>query len=676
MNRSHRCTIARFLPVISVLALASALDAQQWTPPTPEELKMTSQPEVPGAAAVYLFKEETTEDRLHMWSKYVRLKVLTEAGKEYANVELRQYDSSDSGGYTVGGIAGRTIHPDGTIIPFTGKPLEKLIEKGNGFKEMSKVFTLPDVEVGSIIEYRYQLRYDDNWYISPSWIVQTDLFTRNAHYIWKPTNRELVTKGEHGEQLTSSVAWMPILPSGAEVKQSRMPPSTENQAGQLLLELNVKNVPPNFNEEFMPPIRSLTYRVLFYYSAYRSSEEFWKNEGKGWSKTTDKFIGPGNKVKEAVRDLAVPSDTPDQKLRKFYEAVMKIDNTNLSGVRSAAEEKAQGLGPAKSTDDIWERKRGHDDEIAELFIAMARAAGFKAYAMRVTNRDSGVFVPGYLSFGQLEDTIAIVVVDGKEQFFDPGQRYCAYGHLAWKHTMAQGIRQNDNGTAISQTSGEPYNASRTQRVANLNLDENGVVAGTLKMAWTGDPALSWRHAYLRGDTTSLNRDLRTSMENMMPNGMDIKVLSIDNLEDYEKPLQVNYTVKGPMGSPTGKRLLLPSDLFESNTKPTFPHEKRDTNIFFNYPHVVLDALRINFPATFSLESAPASEQIPFQKFAAYMLKTETTPTSVTIRREFDLGNLFYKVTEYPDLRAFYNKFETKDQEPIVLKAAALSPTGN
>src|ERR1017187_7921705 len=158
MNATIRCTITRCLPLACLIALTSAAAiarADQWTTPTAEELAMTSQPEVPGAAAVYLFKEEITDDKLHMWSKYVRLKVLTEAGKEYANVELKSYSSEEHGGYTVNGIAGRTIHPDGTIIPFTGKPFDKLIEKGPGYQEMAKVFTLPDVEVGSIIEYRY-----------------------------------------------------------------------------------------------------------------------------------------------------------------------------------------------------------------------------------------------------------------------------------------------------------------------------------------------------------------------------------------------------------------------------------------------------------------------------------------------------------------------------------------
>ena len=90
----------------------------------------------------------------------------------YANVELKYASFRSGAGYTVTNIEGRTIHPDGKIIPFTGKPYEKLIERTQGYqgyKAMSKVFTMPDVEVGSILEYRYTLRYDDNYYYSPDW---------------------------------------------------------------------------------------------------------------------------------------------------------------------------------------------------------------------------------------------------------------------------------------------------------------------------------------------------------------------------------------------------------------------------------------------------------------------------------------------------------------------------
>jgi hypothetical protein len=234
----------------------------------------------------------------------------------------------------------------------------------------------------------------------------------------------------------------------------------------------------------------------------------------------------------------------------------------------------------------------------------------------------------------------------------------------------------EKGTAIAPTPGEPLSASRTQRIADLKIDEHGAATGTVKMAWTGSGALNWRQTYLQGDAASLNHDLRTLIENRMPGGMEVQVGKIENLEDYEKPLIVNFTVKGQIGSATSKRMLLPGDLFEVNAKPTFPHEKRELPIFFDYPHAVQDVVRFIFPASLGIELVPSSEQIPLEKLAAYAMKVESTPTSVTVRREFDLGETFFTLEEYPSLRTFFNKFETKDQEPIVLKVAPQPASSN
>ncbi len=675
INRTICHLFARCLPLLCLATLTSIAHGQ-WTPPTPEELRMTSQSEVPGAPAVYLFREEITDDSLHDWSKYVRLKVLTERGKEYANVELRQYQANDGGGYTVGDIQGRTIHPDGTIIPFTGKPFQKLIEKSQDYKEMAKVFTLPDVEVGSIIEYRYHLRYDDNRFISPDWMVQSELYTRKAHYIWRPTSEQLVSKNERGEQLTSRIAWAPVLPIGTTIQQTQMPGNSMHRNGQLVFELNVHDIPPVPDEEYMPPVQSLSYRVLFYYTAYHTVEEYWKSEGKGWSKINDKFIGPGPKVGAAVNSLVAGTDTPDQKLRKLYAAVMQLDNTVYNRNRSAAEEKSAGLNPPKNTDDIWERKRGTDDQLTSLFVAMARAAGMKAYLMTVTNRDRNIFFPNYLNFAQFDDDIAIVNVDGKEQYFDPGQRYCPYGHLAWKHTLVQGLRQTDGATALAGTPAEGYKDSRTQRIADLKIDDHGEATGTIKLTWTGAPALAWRQTSLRGDDTSLRREIRVSVERMMPKDMDVKVVSIEHLNDYEQPLGVNLEIKGQIASSTGKRLIIPADLFEFNETPAFPHEKRDVAVYFEYASTVQDAVRITFPPELAIESQPANDNIPFGKTAVYSMYSKPAPNSLTVFRNLLRGEIIYTTTEYPDLRTFYNKLDTKDQEPIVLKVATPASAGN
>jgi transglutaminase-like putative cysteine protease len=639
--------------------------ADQWTAPTPEELSMTSQPEVPGAAAVYLYREEKTDDDMHVYSIYVRLKVLTEKGKEYANVELPY--AAGQGGVSVTDIAGRTIHPDGTVVPFTGKPYDKLIEKTRGMNYKSKVFTLPDVEVGSIIEYSYRRRLDDNYFMAPSWFIQTDLFTRKAHYTWKPTAKQLVSSDDRG-QLTSSVAWFPVLPPTADFKNAKTPGTNMNEA-HLFFELNVHDVPPVPDEEYMPPTSSLTFRVLFYYSPYRTGDEYWKSEGKHWAKLTDKFIGSGSAVRAAVQELITPSDTQDQKLRKLYAAVMKLENTDFTREHTTSEEKSQGLKDVHNADDILTRKRGSSDQLTELFVSMARAAGLKAYVALVASRDRDIFIPAYLSFRQFDDYIAIVNVDGKEQYFDPGSRFCPYQQLAWKHTMAGGIRQVDGGSALITTPPKPYTQSRVQRVANLTMDEQGVATGTVNMTFIGDPAIRWRQTTASGDASSLDRELHDTVEHLLPQGMDIKVATIAKLDDYESPLVVTFNVKGPIGSPTGKRLLFTGDLFETNSKPSFPHEKRESSVYFHYSYFNQDAVRVNFPPVFSVESLPIAMKQQFKTYALYSFATESTPTSVTVRRNYTLGEIFYLPNDYPDLRAFYNKFETKDQESVVLTVA-------
>ncbi|MGD0445556.1 MAG: DUF3857 domain-containing protein [Edaphobacter sp.] len=676
MNISGRSLIrlsllSAFFSAFASLSVASA-HAQQWTPPTTEELSMTSQSEVPGAAAVYLYREETTEDKLHMFSIYTRLKVLTDLGKEYANVELGFAHGNEGVGYTVEDIQGRTIHSDGTIIPFTGKPYEKLIEKGQGVKFMAKVFSLPDVEVGSIIEYRYKLRYDDHYFLNPDWYIQSDLFTRKAHYAWRPTDKQLIT-GDGREQLTSSIAWFPILPDGTELKHTQVPGAGPIGGPQNVFELDVNNIPPAPNEDFMPPIRALTYRVLFFYTPYRTGAEFWKNETKFWSKTRDKFIGPGPAVTAAVKDLVAPTDTQDQKLRKLYAAVMKLENTSYTRAHSSAEEKAEGFKEVHTTDDIWTRKRGNDDQITELFVAMARAAGMKAYLAKVTNRDRSLFIPGYMSLSQLDDELAIVNLDGKEQYFDPGSRYCPYQHLAWKHSMTAGIRQADSGSDFANAPPESYTYSRTQRVADLTLDQQGVVSGNITMTYMGSPALRWRQRSLTGDSTSLEREIHASIERIVPPGMEVKVSSIDQIEDYEKPLIVKLDVKGTLGSSTGKRLLIPGDIFEANSKPAFPHEKREIPVYFNYAHMNQDAVRIKFPPTFTIESLPAADKYGFEKFAVYSLTSESNANSFTVRRNFSMAEIVFQPKEYPGLRGFYSKFETKDQESVVLTTAPAAP---
>jgi hypothetical protein len=174
--------------IFLLLAITSpALLLAQFRPPTDEELKMTSDPKAPGAAAVFLNVEEIDNDPLHVQSSYARIKVLTEKGKDLATVEV-PYLRGDT---KIVAIRARTIHADGTVIPLIGKPedllsFKKTTNGGDNLQVNRKVFTLPSVEVGSILEYSYDLQYDENQFMSPQWVIQRPYFVHKAHYAFTP----------------------------------------------------------------------------------------------------------------------------------------------------------------------------------------------------------------------------------------------------------------------------------------------------------------------------------------------------------------------------------------------------------------------------------------------------------------------------------------------------------
>src|SRR5258708_4811262 len=132
----------RFLifAIFAIFVLPANAQKEDWLPVTPEDLQLTQVPGDPGASAIQLYYANYIDDSMAYEFVYHRIKILTESGKKYADVEI-------TGGFNldVGNLKARTIHPDGSIVEFTGKPFDKTIFKGRGIKWNAKTFTMPEV---------------------------------------------------------------------------------------------------------------------------------------------------------------------------------------------------------------------------------------------------------------------------------------------------------------------------------------------------------------------------------------------------------------------------------------------------------------------------------------------------------------------------------------------------
>jgi Domain of Unknown Function with PDB structure (DUF3857)/Transglutaminase-like superfamily len=635
----------RIISLLAIIAIKSPASLYaQFQQPTEEELKMTADPKAPGAAAIYLYYEEITDCPENTYSFSARIKVLAEKGKELATVTIPYERGID----TVKEIAGRTIHSDGTVIPLAALPSDLMEFKTKGLQENAVVFTLPSVEVGSILEYRLKLHRDEDWTFLPDWAIQRPYFVRKAHYSFTPGS-------------FSNMMYAVNVVSDAKVVQDKHHTFT----------LDITDVPPEPNEDWMPPINTLRWRVDFFSNTgAKSGDEWWKNAGERWADWVQDFTKPTSKIKDAVAGITAPDDSEEKKAEKIYAAVMKLENTAFTRQKSGAERKKEKLKDINEAEDVWKQQAGTDDEIALLYVSLARAAGLKVWPMKVVDRNRAMFDPTYLSTYQLDDYIVVVELDGKDVYLDPGQKMCPFGSMHWKHTLAYGLRLTEKGAVIAGTPGNVYTDSTFWRTADISIDDSGNLKGTVRFVMTGQDALYWRQLALENDGGEVKERFNESMSGELPEGVQADFDHFLGLEDPSLKLMGIVNVSGNIGTTTGKHFFIPGLFFESNANhPFVTQDKRIIPIDVHYPRIEQDDITYSLPPGFTVESAPHSISVPWPDHASLKIDSRATGNSVEIARTLAYNYTILDPKEYSDLHDFYLKVATADQQQLVLTRA-------
>jgi hypothetical protein len=620
------------------VATSASLLHAQFQEPSKAELQMTEDPKAAGAAAVYLNVAEVTDDTKHYRSVYARIKVLQEKGKELATVIIPHWHEA----FKVADIKGRTIHADGTVVPLKGKPEDLVMLKTSGTQIDEMTFTLPSVEVGSILEYRYELGYE-KYLSAPFWQLQKDYFVHSAHYSFIPQGFRL----EKVEQ----------LPPGVQVK---------NNPAAGIYSLDASDIPPIPHEDWMPPLMgSQTYQVHFFYKTQMG--DYWESEAKQWSKDVDHFAEPTRSIHEAVDGLISSSDSDLEKARKLYKAVQSLDNTDFSRQKSKVELKRLGLRDAKRAEDTWMQKSGSRQDIALLYLAMLRAARLTAWDMKVVDRQRAVFAPGNLNFDQLDDDIVILETGGKEVMLDPGEKMCPFQTVSWRHSGAEGVRESGAGNAAARSPLQDYRSNEVKRTGTVFLDEHGAVTGSFRFVMTGQGALYWRQRTILNDEGEVKKFFDRYLLTIMPEGVEAHIDHFIGLDNPDANLIAVINARGTLGSATSKRLLLPGFFFEvRGHKPFVDQAQRQTSVDMQYGEQIIDQVIYQFPSSFSVEAAPRDTNISWADQAVLRTKTLQGAGQVTIARSLERTFTLLKPEQYQDLRAFYQKVDANDQQQLVL----------
>jgi len=655
---THRRSLPLLVSTLIVLTAIAVFAVPAWAvgfqPVSAEELKMTAEPKAPGAPAIILFRQVDRDDRgltAHE-DVYFRIKILTEEGRKYADVEIPMWKYQGN----VINVHARTIKPDGSIVNFQGKAFDKEIVKAKGVKYMAKTFTLPDVQIGGIIEYYYTTDFSEHYVFDSHWILSNELFTKSAKFSLKPYTSDY-------EQWNVRWSWH-LLPPG-----TAQPAEAPNH----VINLEVSDIPAFRTEDYMPPENEMKSRVDFIYSDEyfeKDATTYWKKRGKKLNDRLESFVGKRKAMEQAVAEIVSPSDTPEVKLQKIYARVQQLRNTSYEKEKTEQEQKREKEKEPESVEQVWKKQYGAGWELTWLFLALVRAAGLEANGMWVSDRQNYFFSPQSMDGQKLDENIVVVKLNGKDTFFDPGAAFTPYGMLPWSETGVPGLKLDRDGGSWLPTTLPASAESTIQRKGDLKLSDTGDLEGKLTVTFTGLEASHRRVEERLSDEAERKKFLEDEVKESIPAASEVELTNQPDWKSSTPPLVAEFTLKVPgWAAAAGRRALLQVGLFGAPEKHLFDHADRVQPIYFDFPFQRSDDLTIDLPLGWQISTVPAPQRQD-AKVVLYTMKAENNKGTLHLNRSLNIDLQLLDPKYYPALRNFFQVVRTIDEQQVILQPAA------
>jgi transglutaminase-like putative cysteine protease len=642
---------------LALLALArpDAARADKDWPPLPPEHKALSEPKVErDADAEALLWEVKVEDRLEsegvlsIRDHFLRVKVFTQKGaQEWSKREI-DYPNR---GVSVSDIAARTLRADGSIQVMDRKAIsnETIVKTSSGsLKRIS--FASPGVEPGCIVEYRYrEYRRDDDVY-SSGYPFQLEIPVHRVVYRIRPISIPNLFM----RQLTFHVA---ALSSPTAVDG--------------YYETTASSLPAFVKEPDMPPeAQQLGFMVLFYTtSEQNTADTYWPVVGRERAETFDREIKADDHMREAARALVAGAATD----RERVERIARWVRSDFRVVRSNAPDslKAHGLKAASDAREAWRQKGGRYRDGLLVFAALARAAGLEVRWMKVPSRERIFFNRNMLSDGYLDSYQVAIRVDGRWSSFDPITRYLPWDMRPWDEEATMGLLCDRDSSRFVETGySVPENTLRT-RTADLQLEPDGTLAGTLRVTWSGHLNDAQRAHFADVRTDEID-SLATETQTDGGTTVRLSSVSLERGAEESSPLGMTAKITLPeFASVTGKRILVEPAVFQAHAKPRYTSTSRRHPVYYRFPWTELDTVRIHIPEGWKVEQADSVQPLSAQgvsDYAAAVMVSDDQRTILYVRR-FRMGlegSIFFPPQYYPGVKQLFDGIQKRDRVALTL----------
>ncbi|MEN3334432.1 MAG: hypothetical protein V7641_3797 [Blastocatellia bacterium] len=646
----HRCMVIAFSLLWFILAARAGV-AADWHPVSDEEMKLTAADiGDPEADAAILFREGRIDDTSLDGTTlrvYLRIKIFNERGRRYTDVQLPY--RVELGRIT--DVSARTIRADGSVIDVASHDIfDRVTLKTRHGVWRAKIFSMPAVEPGVIIEYRYQQLYPAGFrYFQLD--LQSELFTRKLHYAIQPLFAPRL-----------DVRWVTFNTKDPK----RFAPTWDG-----IFEIRAENIAPFRHEPLMPPELGVKMWGWLYYSGEFETEpaKYWRVYARRMHDRTKHETRPTPLIRRVVGAMTLATDDVNQKIARLYDYVQR-EIHNLGEVKEGEEnETAVNLKKNASVDDTLRRRYGTPRDINRLFIALLRAIGLDARVAEMTTRDENFFHRSFPDAFQFNSEVAAVLRrDGALQFFDAGTPYCPRGMLSWEKEGVTALVYGNHDWRFVDIPVSDATASAIERQVNAAINGDGQVDAQVEMRLTGQRALAFRNETLDATQDEQRQRLAAAVRNTLPIAtLDDSSVVLANPRILAAPVAAAYRFSAPQfATRTEKRLLVRPALLSRRDEGLLTAPRRANNVYFDFPWSESERVVIDAPDGFLAEALPGAIEIDIGA-ARYRASFTGDGRRVIYERRLIINAINFTVEQYDTVREFFNRVLQADRTAISFK---------
>jgi len=618
-----------------------------------EEMELTSYLPDTTASAVILCdygvtdmpfsKQESRFERT--FKRVIRIKILKKEGLDWANFEIELSKENDK----LNNVKGMTYNlEDGKIIKTKLKSDGKFLESNSKHYQTYKL-ALPNVKVGSVIEYSYSIRskYFFNlrtWYFQKSIPVKWSEYRVNIPEYY---NYKKLTKGYLRFAITESEYGTGTLFETTTYSIERF-------------RWAVSEAPAFKKEPYMTTSRNFLSAIEFELGStsingiYKNYTNTWEKINKDlWeSESFGQQLKGGGFLKEIVTKINTEAKTDADKMNMAFDFIKKHMKWN----------DYNGKYVNKTLRSAFKEKKGNAADINLMLVLLLKKLGLNSDPVILSTRSNGMVFPMQANKSKFNYVVAKIKLDEKDYLLDATEPLCPCNILPFRCINGQGRLISASASRwVDLNSKMPYKHITSSK---LTLNDDGELVGQISESRQGYAALRTRK-HFEGKTTD---EVKTSLEENNP-GLSLEEFEIINQDDIEKTLQTKSIVEiTDKVEDAGDLIYLNPMLYEQTKKNPFTLKERKYPVDYGHTYDEIYSIEISLPEGCSLESKPENIRMALpNKAGSYIYSIQILGGKIVLMSRLKITQPMFGFDDYPNLKEFFNLIVAKQAELIVLK---------